>query len=195
MFIGKGVSKGIGIGYAKILKNDEIKLTNFKVDDKENELKYFRKCLNDVVKDTQNVVEKLSGTEADIMNAYLMILQDPTLTTETERLIQEEGYNAGYATKIGFETVEEVFKNNMNKMQIYNENIVNKIRRIIFNKFMGKNKYIKFLKSYETEYLEDIKNKNDLKILDLAYVLKAIEKQMKIANKQIANEYTKMIYN
>ena len=111
MFIGKGVSKGIGIGYAKILKNDEIKLTNFKVDDKENELKYFRKCLNDVVKDTQNVVEKLSGTEADIMNAYLMILQDPTLTTETERLIQEEGYNAGYATKIGFETVEEVFKN------------------------------------------------------------------------------------
>ena len=38
MFIGKGVSKGIGIGYAKILKNDEIKLTNFKVDDKENEL-------------------------------------------------------------------------------------------------------------------------------------------------------------
>lgn len=91
--------------------------------------------------------------------------------------------------------IEEVFKNNMNKMQIYNENIVNKIRRIIFNKFMGKNKYIKFLKSYETEYLEDIKNKNDLKILDLAYVLKAIEKQMKIANKQIANEYTKMIYN
>lgn len=111
MVKGKGVSKGIGIGHTKVLKNEEVKLTDFKVDDKENELNYFRKCLNNVIEDTKKVIEKLSGTEADIMNAYLMILQDPTLTAETERLIQEEGYNAGYAAKVGFETVEEVFKN------------------------------------------------------------------------------------
>ncbi len=138
MFIGKGVSKGIGIGYAKILKNDEIKLTNFKVDDKENELKYFRKCLNDVVKDTQNVVEKLSGTEADIMNAYLMILQDPTLTTETERLIQEEGYNAGYATKIGFETVEEVFKNMDDEYMSARASDIEDMKKRVINKIANK---------------------------------------------------------
>ena len=73
MVKGKGVSKGIGIGHTKVLKNEEVKLTDFKVENKENELKYFKKCLSDVIEDTKKVVEKLSGTEADIMNAYLMI--------------------------------------------------------------------------------------------------------------------------
>lgn len=111
MLKGKGVSKGIGIGNAKVLKNEEIEFTDFKIENKENELNYFKKCLNEVIEDTKKVVEKISGTEADIMNAYLMILQDPTLTSETERLICEEGYNAGYAVKVGFEAIEEVFKN------------------------------------------------------------------------------------
>lgn len=138
MYIGKGVSKGIGIGNAKILKNDEIKLTDFKVDDKENELNYFRKCLNDVVKDTQNVIEKLSGTEADIMNAYLMILQDPTLISETERLIQEEGYNAGYATKVGFETVEEVFKNMDDEYMSARASDIEDMKKRVINKIANK---------------------------------------------------------
>ena len=38
MLKGKGVSKGIGIGHTKVLRNEEIKLTDFKVDDKEKEL-------------------------------------------------------------------------------------------------------------------------------------------------------------
>ena len=31
MLKGKGVSKGIGIGNAKVLKNEEIELTDFKI--------------------------------------------------------------------------------------------------------------------------------------------------------------------
>ena len=31
MLKGKGVSKGIGIGHTKVLRNEEIKLTDFKV--------------------------------------------------------------------------------------------------------------------------------------------------------------------
>ena len=111
MLKGKGVSRGIGIGNAKVLKNEEITFTDFKVENKDEELNYFKKCLNEVIEDTKKVVDKISGTEAEIMNAYLMILQDPTLTAETERLIKEEGYNAGYAVKMGFETVEEIFRN------------------------------------------------------------------------------------
>ena len=38
MLKGKGVSKGIGIGHTKVLKHEEVKLTDFKVEDKENEL-------------------------------------------------------------------------------------------------------------------------------------------------------------
>lgn len=138
MVKGKGVSKGIGIGHTKVLKNEEVKLTDFKVDDKENELNYFRKCLNNVIEDTKKVIEKLSGTEADIMNAYLMILQDPTLTKETERLIQEEGYNAGYAAKVGFETVEEVFKNMDDEYMSARASDIEDMKQRVVNKIINK---------------------------------------------------------
>lgn len=138
MLKGKGVSKGIGIGHTKVLKNEEVKLTDFKVDDKENELNYFRKCLNNVIEDTKKVIEKLSGTEADIMNAYLMILQDPTLTEETERLIQEDGYNAGYAAKVGFETVEEVFKNMDDEYMSARASDIEDMKNKVINKIINK---------------------------------------------------------
>lgn len=138
MLKGKGVSKGIGIGHTKVLKNEEVKLTDFKVEDKENELNYFKKCLNNVIEDTKKVIEKLSGTEADIMNAYLMILQDPTLTAETERLIQEEGYNAGYAAKVGFETVEEVFKNMDDEYMSARASDIEDMKQRVVNKIINK---------------------------------------------------------
>lgn len=138
MLKGKGVSKGIGIGHTKVLKNEEVKLTDFKVEDKENELNYFKKCLNNVIEDTREVLEKLSGTEADIMNAYLMILQDPTLTEETERLIQEDGYNAGYATKVGFEAVEEVFKNMDDEYMSARASDIEDMKNKVVNKIINK---------------------------------------------------------
>lgn len=138
MLKGKGVSKGIGIGHTKVLKNEEVKLTDFKVEDKENELNYFKKCLNNVIEDTKKVLEKLSGTEADIMNAYLMILQDPTLTEETERLIQEDGYNAGYAAKVGFETVEEVFKNMDDEYMSARASDIEDMKNKVINKIINK---------------------------------------------------------
>lgn len=138
MLKGKGVSKGIGIGHTKVLKHEEVKLTDFKVEDKENELSYFKKCLNNVIEDTREVLEKLSGTEADIMNAYLMILQDPTLTEETERLIQEDGYNAGYATKVGFEAVEEVFKNMDDEYMSARASDIEDMKNKVINKIINK---------------------------------------------------------
>lgn len=138
MLKGKGVSKGIGIGHTKVLKHEEVKLTDFKVEDKENELNYFKKCLNNVIEDTKKVLEKLSGTEADIMNAYLMILQDPTLTEETERLIQEDGYNAGYAAKVGFETVEEVFKNMDDEYMSARASDIEDMKNKVINKIINK---------------------------------------------------------
>lgn len=138
MVKGKGVSKGIGIGHTKVLKHEEVKLTDFKVEDKENELNYFKKCLNNVIEDTKKVLEKLSGTEADIMNAYLMILQDPTLTEETERLIQEDGYNAGYATKVGFEAVEEVFKNMDDEYMSARASDIEDMKNKVVNKIINK---------------------------------------------------------
>ena len=72
------------------------------------------------------------------MNAYLMILQDPTLTAETERLIQEEGYNAGYAAKVGFETVEEVFKNMDDEYMSARASDIEDMKQRVVNKIINK---------------------------------------------------------
>ena len=138
MLKGKGVSKEIGIGNAKVLKNEEITFTDFKVENKEEELNYFKKCLNEVIDDTKKVIDKISGTEAEIMNAYLMILQDSTLTTETERLIKEEGYNAGYAVKVGFETVEEIFKNMEDEYMSERASDIEDMKNKVLNKVVNK---------------------------------------------------------
>ncbi len=134
MLKGKGVSRGIGIGYTKILKHENVKLTDFKVEDRESELKYFKNCLNDVIEDTNKMIENLTGTESDIMNAYLMILQDESLYTETERLIKEEGYNAGYATKVGFEKVEDIFKNMDDEYMSARSSDIEDMKKRVINK-------------------------------------------------------------
>lgn len=44
------------------------------------------------------------------MQAYLMILQDPTLIQETIKIMEQEKYNAAYATEIGFNTIIQMFE-------------------------------------------------------------------------------------
>ena len=45
------------------------------------------------------------------MTAYLMIMQDPSLITETEDLIKNSKYSAEYATEVGLNSVIQIFEN------------------------------------------------------------------------------------
>ena len=45
MLQGKGVSEGIAFGYVKIIKKDDIQISNYKIHDVENELKNFKFAL------------------------------------------------------------------------------------------------------------------------------------------------------
>lgn len=110
MLKGKGVSNGIGFGNAIILENEEIKVTQFKIENPEKEIEFFYDAFNKVIEETKEIISKLSGTEADIMQAYLTIMQDPSLITETINMIQNDKYNAGYATEVGFDTIIQMFK-------------------------------------------------------------------------------------
>ena len=110
MLQGKGVSEGIAFGYVKIIKKDEIQISNYKIHDVENELKNFKFALENLKKEIEEISENLTGTEQEIMKAYSLILEDPTLTNETLRLIKEEKYNSVYATEKGFNTVANMFK-------------------------------------------------------------------------------------
>ena len=87
--------------------------------------------------------------------------------------------------------IKEIFSNDVNQLQIYKENIIIKIRRMFFNKISGKIKYKKLLKNYEREYIKNVKNKNNKKIIEVIYTLKGILKQMETVKKQIAINYNK----
>ena len=91
--------------------------------------------------------------------------------------------------------INEVFINNIYQLQIYEDNVFTKIKRMIFNKISGKSKFKRFLENYENEYIKDIKIKNTSKILDVISILKGIMKQMEKVKEQISVKYQKMIYN
>lgn len=91
--------------------------------------------------------------------------------------------------------INEVFKNNIYQLQIYEDNIFTKIRRMIFNKISGRSKFKRFLQNYENEYIKDIKSKNNLKVLDVVSTLRGIMKQMEEVKKQISIKYQQMIYS
>ena len=110
MFKGKGVSVGIGFGTAVVLKEQERKIEKTTVDEPEKEMIRFKDALKQVEEDTQQIVDSATGTEKEIMSAYLMIVQDPTLTVETENAISNLKYNAEYAVDIGFNSVIQLFE-------------------------------------------------------------------------------------
>lgn len=110
MIRGKGISDGIGLGKAVILKNEAVKPEKIRIEDVALEKEFFYKAIHAVEAETEELINKLSGTEKDIMQAYLMILQDPTLVQETVKIIEQEKCNAAYATEIGFNTIIQMFE-------------------------------------------------------------------------------------
>ena len=111
MLKGKGVSNGVGFGNIVILKNEDRVIEKKIVEDSNNEMKRFKEALDKVTKETEEIVSSISGTEQEIMNAYLMIMQDPSLTLETENAITNLNYSAEYAVEVGLNSVIQIFKN------------------------------------------------------------------------------------
>ena len=138
MLKGKGVSNGIGFGRVVILENEEIKVTQFKIENPEEEVKFFYKAFNEVIEETEKLISKLSGTEADIMQAYLTIMQDPSLIAETISMIENEKYNAGYATEVGFDTIIQMFKSMEDAYMAARSADIEDIKNRVLAKIVGK---------------------------------------------------------
>ena len=47
-------------------------------------------AIKKVESEIENLIQNISGTEKEIMQAYLMILQDPSLIEETIKIIEQE---------------------------------------------------------------------------------------------------------
>jgi phosphoenolpyruvate-protein phosphotransferase len=110
MLKGMGISDGIGIGKAVILNDEDIKTEKIRIDDIEQEKKIFFAAIQSVKNETEELIKNLNGTEKDIMEAYLMILQDDILVQETVRIIENEKCNAAYGADSGFNKIIQMFE-------------------------------------------------------------------------------------
>lgn len=90
--------------------------------------------------------------------------------------------------------LNEVFINNIYQLQIYKESIISRIRKIIYNKISGKNRFKNFLLNYEKEYMRSVKQKNNLRIMEISATMRGIMIQMKKTKEQISRMYQEMIY-
>ena len=137
MIKGKGISKGIGFGKIFILEKRDRKIQKKNVENTEDELEKFKEALKEVEKEIEEIIQQSSIKEKEIMNAYLMILKDPTLIIETENLIKNFKYNAEYATEEGFNKIVEMFnKINDDYMSERAKDIID-IKNKIIDKIFG----------------------------------------------------------
>lgn len=110
MLVGKGISEGIGLGKAVILKENELKIEKQKIEDISAEKQQIYDAVKEVESEIENLIQNISGTEKEIMQAYLMILQDPSLTEETINIIEQEKCNSAYAVEIGLNKIIKTFE-------------------------------------------------------------------------------------
>ena len=110
MLVGKGISEGIGLGKVVILKENEIKIEKQNIKDTSAEKQKIHNAIKKVESEIENLIQNISGTEKEIMRAYLMILQDPSLIEETIKIIEQEKCNSSYAVEIGLNKIIKTFE-------------------------------------------------------------------------------------
>lgn len=110
MLVGKGISDGIGLGKAVILKENELKIEKQKIEDISAEKQQIYDAVKEVESEIEKLIQNIDGIEKEIMQAYLMILQDPILIQETIKIIDEEKCNSAYAVENGLDKIIKTFE-------------------------------------------------------------------------------------
>lgn len=140
-------------------------------------------------------LQKEKITEEEIQTTQNTIIACAQKKLNYEVIINECNARIKWCIENVQADINEVFINNIYQLQIYEDNIFTKIKRIIFNKISGKSKFKRFLENYENEYIKDIKAKNSSKVLDIVSTLNGIMKQMDKVKEQISIKYKQMIYS
>lgn len=110
MLVGKGISEGIGLGKAVILEENGLKIEKQKIEDISAEKQQIYDAVKEVESEIEKVIQNIDGTEKEIMQAYLMILQDPSLIQETIKIIEQEKCNSAYAVENGLNQIIKTFE-------------------------------------------------------------------------------------
>ena len=136
MLKGKGISEGIGIGKALLLKKQEIKIEKNKIENVDKELEKLNVSLNSVIQETENLKDVSSNEQKQIFEAYLMILQDETLTQKAKELIEKENFNCVYAVEQGLGEIITNFRNIPDEYISQRANDIEDIKNRIISKLL-----------------------------------------------------------
>ena len=111
---GLGVSFGVGIGKAVILEKEKIIIPRYKISDKKAESERFLHALNKIKNETKAIYNdkslKQNLTKSEILNAYIMIIEDRRVVSEVLRLIEEKNFNAEAAVNDGLNIIAKSFE-------------------------------------------------------------------------------------
>ena len=110
MIEGESVSTGVGYGKAIILKNKKIIIKKRIVDNPEVEIVKLENAVMEATKEIDELIKTITGTEKEIMEAYLMIMKDSNLILEPKKIILETKCNSEYAVEIGLNRLIQTFE-------------------------------------------------------------------------------------
>ena len=136
MLKGKGISAGIGIGKALVLKKQEIKIEKSTIENVDKELEKLNVSLNSVIQETEGLKENSNSEQKQILEAYLMILRDETLTEKTKELIKNEKLNSVYAVEQGLGEIITNFRNIPDEYISERANDIEDIKNRIISKLL-----------------------------------------------------------
>lgn len=111
---GTGVSKGIGIGTAYVVKDFNIDIT--KKEAGAGEAVRFSQAVSTLTELLQKRADKTGPEQAEILESHIMLLSDPVMLADTLSLIAKESCNSEYAIDVIFEQYAEIFRQSGNDL-------------------------------------------------------------------------------
>ena len=114
--LGTGVSKGISIGKAHVLRRSHLDVPDYVLASEyiEDEVKRFEKAISlarEQLKEVRNHIPKSAPAEtASFIDAHMLMLEDTLLTESPVELIRRQGRNAESALSIQGERLAQVFE-------------------------------------------------------------------------------------
>ncbi len=140
---GVNVSRGIAIGHAHLLQNDQIDVREYSIHSSHIDEEIQR--LNDAIGDARQQLRAIrdhipSSTSADIaafIDTHLLMMEDIAITEEPKRIIKERLCNAEWALKLQRDAVVNVFEEMadayLSTRRDDVNHVVNRILRVMLN--------------------------------------------------------------
>ncbi|AKL94839.1 phosphoenolpyruvate-protein phosphotransferase PtsI [Clostridium aceticum] len=110
MFKGIGASSGIAVGKALVLEKDEVVIQSVVIDNIEEEKSKFQRALNLSKQQIESIKNKSKDEQKTILDAHIMILEDPEFISSVEEKISSKKLNVEAALEDALKTFISIFE-------------------------------------------------------------------------------------